>query len=130
MARPFSGYYGWEKRLRMSEILSERNYIKEIWLEAEQWADGEWDLHDGNSDVIVTFENSEKWVASFFTYRNVHSLVEKNKLSGECLSGAYFWATDMILVDELSRSRIESVINELIREGQFETAFDKIEVEQ
>jgi hypothetical protein len=114
----------------MSKILNDRIGIKEIWLEAEQWADGEWDLHDDNSDVIVTFENSEKWVASFFTYRNVHSLVEKNKLSGECLSGAYFWATDMILVDELSRSRVESVIKDLIRENEFEKVFDKIEAEQ
>ncbi len=104
--------------------------IKEIWLEAEEWEDGEWNPYDDSSDVIVTYENGEKWIASFFTYKNIHSLVEKNKLSGECLSGTYFWATDMILVDELSRSRVESVIDDLIREKELETVFDRIEVEQ
>ncbi|MEQ1764458.1 MAG: hypothetical protein ABL984_15115 [Pyrinomonadaceae bacterium] len=107
-----------------------KSSIQEIWLEAEQWADGEWNLNDDNSDVIVIFENGEKWIASFFTYQNIQTLVEKFRESGECLSGAYFRASDMILIDELSRSRIESVINDLIREGEFETAFDKIEVEQ
>lgn len=104
--------------------------IQEIWLEAEQWADGEWDRDDDNSDVIVTFENGEKWIASFFTYRNIQTLVEKFRESGEYLSGAYFWGSDMILIDVLSRSRIESVINELLRRKEFEKAFDRIEVEQ
>lgn len=101
--------------------------IQEIWLEAEQWTVGEWKLDDDNSDVVVTFESGEKWIASFFTYRNIQTLVEKFKTSGECLSGRYFWASNMILVDELTRSRIESTISDLIREGMFETAFDKIE---
>ncbi|MEK7857336.1 MAG: hypothetical protein AAB288_14695 [Acidobacteriota bacterium] len=100
--------------------------IKDIWIEAEQWAEGEWNLEDDNSDVIVTIENGEKWVASFFTYRNIQTLREKNKASGECMSGAYFWASDMILMDELSRARIEAVVNDLREEGEFENVFDKI----
>ena len=104
--------------------------IKEIWLEAEEWDEGQWNPDNDNSDVIVTYENGEQWIASFFTYKNINALVEKNKLSGECLSGAYFWATDMILIDELSRARVESVINDLINEKEFETVFDKIEVDQ
>ncbi len=33
--------------------------IKDIWIEAEQWAEGEWDSEDDNSDAIVTIENGE-----------------------------------------------------------------------
>lgn len=106
-----------------------RPQIKEIWIEADQWAEGEWDSEDDNSDVIVTLDNGEKWVASFFTFRNIQTLREKNKSSGECMSGAYFWASDMIMVDELSRARIEAVVNDLIEEGEFENVFDKIEKE-
>ena len=104
--------------------------MQEIWIEAERWDAGEWNPDDDNSDVIVTFENGEKWVASFFTYRNIQTIVEKFKTSGECLAGGYFRTSNMILVDELSRSRIESVINDLIREQEFEAAFDKIGVKQ
>ncbi|MFD1906035.1 hypothetical protein ACFSQ7_21320 [Paenibacillus rhizoplanae] len=37
-----------------------------IWIEYEEWAEGEWNIVDGNTDAIVTFEDSSRWVASFF----------------------------------------------------------------
>lgn len=95
-----------------------------IWIEAEAWAEGEWNLDDGNTDVIVKFDDGARWVASFFTYQNILSLVEKDKKTGECLGGKYFWASDMILVDEVSRERIEEVIADSIKEDEFEKVFD------
>lgn len=50
-----------------------------IWIEAEQWAEGEWNIHDVNTDAIVTFEDGSRWVASFFTYKNIQTLAEKNQ---------------------------------------------------
>ena len=93
-----------------------------IWIEAEQWADG-WDPEDANSDVIVTFDDGARWAATFFSYKNILSLAEKNRDTGECLGGKYFCATDMILIDEVSRSRIEEVVHEMIKQQEFETFF-------
>ncbi|MWC29695.1 hypothetical protein [Paenibacillus sp. MMS18-CY102] len=98
-----------------------------IWIEAEQWAEGEWNIHDDNTNAIVTFEDGARWIASFFTYRNIQTLAEKNKHTGECLHGHYFWGSDMILVDECSRNRIEEVIKHLIIKSDFETIFNKCE---
>jgi hypothetical protein len=95
----------------------------ELWIEAEEWAEGEWDIHNDNTDVIVEFDNGDRWVASFFTYSNIAKLVEKNRTTGECLNGKYFWASDMILVDEVSRERIEEGTKHLINEGEFEYIF-------
>ncbi len=94
-----------------------------IWIEAEHWAEGEWDIRNDNTDVIVEFDNKERWVATFFTYSNISELVEKNKITGECLNGKYFWASDMILVDEVGRERIQEVIEFLINEGEFDSIF-------
>ncbi len=94
-----------------------------IWIEAEQWAPGEWNTFDCNSDVMVSFEKGAEWVATFFTYRNISTLVEKNKQSGECLHGKYFGASNMILVDELTRERVEEVVEHLLAEGEFESIF-------
>lgn len=94
-----------------------------VWIEAEEWAVGEWDIHNGNTDVIVEFVNEKRWIASFFTYSNISKLVEKNKSTGECLNGKYFWSSDMILVDEVSRERIQEVIQFLINEDEFEYIF-------
>lgn len=97
-----------------------------LWIEAEEWAPGEWITADDNTDVIVTLDDASRWVATFFSYANIHTLTEKNRRTGECLAGAYFWASDMILIDEVSRSRIEEVVHHLIQEGAFETVFTRL----
>ncbi len=94
-----------------------------IWIEAEGWVPGRWTPADDNSDVIVTFESGERWVATFFSYQNILSLREKNRETGECLGGKYFCATDMILVDEVSRGRIEEVAAEMLDQKEFDTFF-------
>jgi hypothetical protein len=101
-----------------------KNTEYSIWIEAEQWAEGEWNIYDDNTDTIVTFEDGSRWVASFFTYKNIQSLSEKNQQTGECLQGKYFWGSDMLLVDECSRKRIEEVVEHLILKDEFEDIFD------
>lgn len=93
-----------------------------IWIEAEEW-DAGWDIHDVTSDAIVKFENGSRWVASFFTYKYIQTIVEENRQTGECLQGKYYWSSDMLLVDECSRTRIEEVIEHLIAEDHFESIF-------
>ena len=34
--------------------------IKALWIEAEQWAPGEWTPKDDNTDVIVTIDNESR----------------------------------------------------------------------
>lgn len=102
--------------------------IKNIWIGTEEKGTiqgGKTELND-NSDVIVTFENGDKYVATFFTYENIEWLRQKNQKSGECLNGKYFFATDLILIDKLNREEILKVINHLISQDEFFTAFDKI----
>ncbi|NEW04650.1 DUF4935 domain-containing protein [Paenibacillus sp. SYP-B3998] len=84
-----------------------------LWIEAENWAEGEWDEFDSNTDVIVHFPDASKWIASFFTYKNINTLVEKNIISGECLHGRYYWSSDLILIQKCSRNLIEEVVNYL-----------------
>lgn len=101
-----------------------RNNQYNVWIEAEQWEDG-WDINNDNTDVIVGFKNGTRWVATFFTYSNISKLAEKNRSTGEFLGGKYFWASNMVLIDEISRERIEEVINQLINAGEFEAIFNR-----
>jgi hypothetical protein len=94
-----------------------------VWIEVEEWSPGTWTPQDANTDVTVTFADGSVWVATFVTYTNIQTLVAKNKRTGECLAGAYFWASNMILIDEVSRPRIEQVIRALIDEGEFDVVF-------
>ncbi|MCD8435996.1 hypothetical protein LNJ03_11900 [Tenacibaculum dicentrarchi] len=104
------------------------NNIKKVWIGTEEKGPilgGIAEIND-NSDVIVTFENGDKYVATFFTYENIEWLRQKNQKTGECLNGKYFCATDLILIDKLNRKEVLNVINHMIKEDEFSTYFDKI----
>ncbi|HEX6481637.1 MAG TPA: hypothetical protein VF043_22575 [Ktedonobacteraceae bacterium] len=94
-----------------------------VWIEAEAWASGTWTPNDTDTDVLVTWDDGSRWVASFITYQHVKTVTDSYKKTGECLSGAYFWTSDMILVAEASRENIEEVIKDLIQTNTFKAVF-------
>ncbi len=89
-----------------------------------------------NTDVIVLMEEEDddgnntvklvKYVASFFTYTNLFDLRARHIKTGEYLNGKYFYAKNMVLIDDCSLSNIEDVIHQMIEEGEFKEAFLKI----
>lgn len=97
-----------------------------VWIEAEEWPAGDWTPADDNSDVVVAFGSGERWVATFVTYRNVGTLRERNQESGECLSGGYLAVSDLILIDELTRPRVEEVVTHLLSAGEFPAFFRRV----
>jgi len=111
--------------MKLDVILSIKPLMEDyaIWIETEEWEAGQWDPQDCNSDVLVIFSNGTAWAAKFFTYRNLATLSEKNRQSGDSLQGGYFWTSNMILVDELTRARVEAVVSELLANQEFELVF-------
>lgn len=102
--------------------------ISSIWIESEEKGPiiiGKEGVDD-NSDVIVTFSDDSKYVATFFTYENIKTLRTKNEQTGECLHGKFFWASNMILIDRIERQGIVDIIEELLRENAFEQVFIEI----
>lgn len=102
--------------------------IKNIWIESEDKGAiiGGTEEVNNNSDVIVTFDDNSKYVATFFTYDNIEYLRQKNKQTGECLNGRFFWASDMIIIERINRKEIEEIIEHLINEKDFDSIFDRI----
>ncbi len=45
------------------------------------------------------------------------------------MNGKYFWSSDMVLIDEVSRKSIEEVIIHLTKEKEFESIFRKLETD-
>lgn len=78
----------------------------------------------GNVDVEVRLENGDRYLATFFTIRNIEELFQKNEHTGECLGGLYLWAAHMILVRRISRGVIARTIQDLLARGEFEKVFD------
>jgi hypothetical protein len=97
-----------------------------IWIEAERWAVGEWEPNDAYSSVNVAFTDGSRWYAFFISYANITTLREKNEHTGENLHGRYFRADSMILVDQVSRQRIDEVVAYLVATGEFSSAFERL----
>jgi hypothetical protein len=87
---------------------------------------GPLDPENDNVDVEVRFETGEVFGATLFTLGNVAALLQKYRQSGECLGGSYFWAADMIIVESLTREAVRAMVEDLIRTGEFETAFARL----
>lgn len=108
--------------------------IKKIYLSEEPDEGDPESQKNFNTDVIVLTEEEDeeseivlvKYVASFFTYSNLHDLQARHEKTGENLNGKYFYARNMVLVNECSISNIEVIIRHMIDEGEFREAFRKI----
>lgn len=84
------------------------------------------DPANDNVDLEVRFDDGSRYAATFFTLDNLRSLLEKNKRTGECGSGLYFWASDMVILEKLTESSIIQTVEDLLTEGEFEVAFSRL----
>ena len=82
-----------------------------------------WDPLNDNVDVEVRFGDGRRFGATFFTLANVERLFDKNRKTGECASGLYLWAANMILVRDVSIETIERTVKDLMDCDEFEQAF-------
>lgn len=81
------------------------------------------DPDNDNVDVVVQLSDGERRTITFFTVGNIASLMRRHAETGECLSGRYFWSVDMVIVDTLTIERIREVIEEMVANGEYDTAF-------
>ena len=80
-----------------------------------------------NVDVQVTFPNGENFSAVFFTLRNIETLMQRYKKTGECAAGMYFWTSDMMIVEKLTEKTICETVDSLLVEEAFASVFSKDE---
>ncbi len=69
-------------------------------------------------DVTVHTPAGEVFHCTFFTPDQVQAIMRAHEVSGETLSGTYFWAANPIVVNRLDEGTIVAVVLDLWREGQ------------
>jgi hypothetical protein len=82
------------------------------------------DVANDNVDVCVEFDDGDRYFATFFTLRNIESLMAKNRRTGEDGGGIYFWALKMIVVERIDMLLIEKAVADLLETEFFVQAFD------
>lgn len=72
------------------------------------------DIYNDNIDLNVVFEDGKVFFGTFFTPQNAQLLIERDN---------YLWATNMVLVKNLTKENIRKAILSLIEDDCFENAF-------
>jgi ACT domain-containing protein len=85
---------------------------------------------EGNVDVEITFPDGKRFAATFFTLKNIQELMENHASTGESLNGLYFWASDMVIIQDILETNIRKTIENLISTGEFEIVFKRLEHDQ
>jgi hypothetical protein len=100
--------------------------IEDIWFEFDEW-DEPLNEDDSNADVHFVLDDGTKWCASFFTYKNLISLSEKNKETGENLNGKYFYSEKPVFIEKMNKQTIIFVLNDIIEnEKELKSVFTDI----
>lgn len=94
---------------------------RHVRIAAESWVE---DPEDAHVDVVVTFPDATTWIADFYTFKCLESIREDYRVKGYGLDGAYWAASKVVLVDRVTRERIEQIVDELIEKGTFSYAFE------
>ncbi|AUI88099.1 hypothetical protein BS333_17175 [Vibrio azureus] len=79
-----------------------------------------------NIDVEIHLKDGSVYSATLFSMENITEIMESYQNTGECLNGAFFWASDMIIIQNFKLETINNIIKELVESGEYKYACSKI----
>ena len=75
---------------------------------------------DDNAEVRIELADGRAYSVTFFTLANLETLMARWGRTGECANGLYVWATNMIVVQEITHAVINRVAQDLVETGDIE----------
>jgi hypothetical protein len=101
--------------------------VNKIILTAEYFHQGDIDYNDLNTDVIVQFEDGDKYSATFFSFQNLQNMIhEASYMDDKIGIGRYYKIMNMVLVKDFDQSNLRPIIDTMLAEGDFQLIFKKI----
>ena len=100
--------------------------LADIMFEFDNWREGHDEL-DENADVIFKLSDGSTYCGTLFTYQNLLTLAKRNRVSGECLFGKYFYCDKPVFIEKMEKQTIISVIKDIIERGEVDLAFTRID---
>jgi hypothetical protein len=93
---------------------------------SEQFPVKEFDYENHNTDVIVHFENGDRYSAVFFSHQSLNTLINQDTRNVQQDSHEYYRILDIVLVKDFNKGNLLPVIEAMIREGDFQLIFKKV----
>ncbi|MFN8509829.1 MAG: hypothetical protein U0Z75_04625 [Deinococcaceae bacterium] len=78
-------------------------------------------------DIIIRMDEKEVYCLTLFTVNDIKEMMEKCKKDGDCLSGKYYWASDMLIVENTKIELVLEVCDEIVKTGLIKKISQKYE---
>lgn len=80
------------------------------------------DIAHQNIDFWIQIEGKTYW-GSAITTENIQYLMEKDKQTGECASGAYHWQSNAIILKDFTVECLALAVEDIIQENLLDSIF-------
>jgi hypothetical protein len=80
-----------------------------------------------NADGWVTLPDGTKWSATFLTYAELGRVMDRWKVTGECLNGSYFTCPDLVLSRSPGFRACFQRVRDMVANGDHELSLRQIE---
>jgi hypothetical protein len=84
------------------------------------------DYQRDNVDVEVQLSTGERFGATCCTIENVARLMESYRETGENCEGLFFWASDLVVVRDISPGTLVKLAQSLVDTGDVRVVFRKL----
>lgn len=88
--------------------------------------DLEWHARHLSPVDFYVFTDKAKYWGTAFTVESISALMKRYAVSGECGHGAYFWASNMIILKNFKLETFLSVSKELVSNGELLQIFERV----
>ncbi|RVX46888.1 hypothetical protein EDD27_9801 [Nonomuraea polychroma] len=75
------------------------------------------------ADATITLSDGTRRSATFMTFGVVSKIMDRWRDTGECLSGRYFWCSDLVVIREPGFDSMIAAVQDMIATGEIDDAY-------
>lgn len=98
--------------------------VKNIILTSDYQEKGSADYENLSTDVIVQFENGDKYIAAFISAKSLENIVDELDSSGE--TGNPYEILNYVLIKDFNYGDLRPIVDAMLAEGDFQLVFKKM----
>lgn len=79
-----------------------------------------------NADGWVTLLDGTSWSATFLTYAELGRIMDRWRVTGECLDGSYLTCPDLVVIQSPGVRNMFSAVRDMVANGDHELSLRRV----
>ncbi|MEV1198523.1 hypothetical protein [Microbispora rosea] len=81
------------------------------------------------ADATITLPDGARRYATFMTLGAISGIMDRWQGTGECLSGRYFWCSDLVIIRKPGFGSMTDAVRDMIAIGELESACSALPID-